>query len=153
MQDIFHPILNNNSIFKIYQSKDESFLYSILAAIYSQKIEKNFFHQPIVQHCSFRLKGLKESRERRQDIWLESLERCGRERKTRGERLKLGRRATMACQPGPDRPSHRSAHLLQRQTIHSAFFLRAYPSLWVDTLLCPSHRNGFRLTVRFLSSL
>ena len=46
MQDIFHPILNNNSIFKIYQSKDESFLYSILAAIYSQKIEKKIFHQP-----------------------------------------------------------------------------------------------------------
>ena len=46
MQDIFHPILNNNSIFKIYQSKDESFLYSILAAIYSQKIENKIFHQP-----------------------------------------------------------------------------------------------------------
>ena len=46
MNDIFHPVLNNNSIFKIYQSKDESFLYSILAAMYSNKIEAKSFHQP-----------------------------------------------------------------------------------------------------------
>ena len=46
MEDIFHPILNNNSVFKIYQSKDESFIYSILAAIYSHKIDARSFHQP-----------------------------------------------------------------------------------------------------------
>ena len=43
MIDIFHPVLNNNSIFKIYQCKDESFLYSILAALYSKKIGKKCF--------------------------------------------------------------------------------------------------------------
>lgn len=46
MEDIFHPVLNNNSVFKIYQSKDESFIYSILAAIYSHKIDARSFHQP-----------------------------------------------------------------------------------------------------------
>ena len=46
MIDIFHPVLNNDSIFKIYQCKDESFLYSILAALYSKKIGKKMFHQP-----------------------------------------------------------------------------------------------------------
>ena len=46
MEDIFHPILNNNSVFKIYQSKDESFIYSILAALYSHKIDARSFHQP-----------------------------------------------------------------------------------------------------------
>ena len=46
MEDIFHPVLNNNSVFKIYQSKDESFIYSILAAIYSNKIDARSFHQP-----------------------------------------------------------------------------------------------------------
>ena len=46
MEDIFHPVLNNSSVFKIYQSKDESFIYSILAAIYSRKIDARSFHQP-----------------------------------------------------------------------------------------------------------
>ena len=46
MKDIFHPVLNNNSIFKIYQSKNESFLYSILAALYSSKIDYRLFHHP-----------------------------------------------------------------------------------------------------------
>ena len=46
MVDIFHPVVNNNSIFKIYQSKDERFIYSILAAIYSNKIDAIPFHQP-----------------------------------------------------------------------------------------------------------
>ena len=46
MEDIFHPVLNNNSIFKIYQSKNESFLYSILAALYSSKIDYRLFHHP-----------------------------------------------------------------------------------------------------------
>ena len=46
MEDVFHPVLNNNSVFKIYQSKDESFIYSILAAIYSNKIDARSFHQP-----------------------------------------------------------------------------------------------------------
>ena len=46
MEDIFHPVLNNNSIFKVYQSKNESFLYSILAALYSCKIDYRLFHHP-----------------------------------------------------------------------------------------------------------
>ena len=45
MEDIFHPVLRNNSIFKVYQSKNESFLYSILAAMYSSKIDYRLFHQ------------------------------------------------------------------------------------------------------------
>lgn len=45
MNDVFHPVLNNNSIFKIHQSKDESFLYSILAALYSNRINVRQFHQ------------------------------------------------------------------------------------------------------------
>ena len=45
MNDVFHPVLNNNSIFKIHQSKDESFLYSILAALYSNRINVKQFHQ------------------------------------------------------------------------------------------------------------
>ena len=46
MEDIYHPVLNNNSIFKIYQSKNESFLYSVLAAIYSKTIDRRLFHLP-----------------------------------------------------------------------------------------------------------
>ena len=45
MNDVFHPVLNNNSIFKIHQSKDESFLYSILAALYSNRINVKQFHR------------------------------------------------------------------------------------------------------------
>ena len=45
MNDVFHPVLNNNSIFKIHQSKDESFLNSILAALYSNRINVKQFHQ------------------------------------------------------------------------------------------------------------
>ena len=33
MNDVFNPVLNNNSIFKIHQCK-ESFLYSVLAHLY-----------------------------------------------------------------------------------------------------------------------
>ena len=46
MNDIHHPVLNNNSIFKIYNSKNESFLYSILAALHSNKIDRRSFHHP-----------------------------------------------------------------------------------------------------------
>ena len=46
MEDIFHPTFDYNSIFKIYQSKNESFLYSILAALYSRKIDYRLFHHP-----------------------------------------------------------------------------------------------------------
>ena len=45
MNDVFHPVLNSNSIFEIHQSKDESFLYSILAALYSNRINAKQFHQ------------------------------------------------------------------------------------------------------------
>ena len=31
MEDIHHPVRNNNSIFKVYQSKNESFLLPRLA--------------------------------------------------------------------------------------------------------------------------
>ena len=48
MEDIFHPVLNNKSIFKIYQSKDETFLYSILAPLYSQTIDRTLFNRPYV---------------------------------------------------------------------------------------------------------
>ena len=46
MNDISHPVLNNNSIFKIYKSKHEGFIYSILAALYSSKIDRRSFHHP-----------------------------------------------------------------------------------------------------------
>ena len=46
MEDISHPTLNNNSVFKIHKSKNESFLYSILAALYSNKIDRRSFHHP-----------------------------------------------------------------------------------------------------------
>ena len=45
MNDVFHPVLNNNSIFKIHQSKDESFLYSILAPLSSNRIDAKPFYQ------------------------------------------------------------------------------------------------------------
>ena len=42
-----HPVFKNNPIFKIYQSNNnESFLYSILAALYSHKIDRRSFHHP-----------------------------------------------------------------------------------------------------------
>ena len=46
MEDIYHPVLNNNSIFKIYQSKNESFLYGVLAAIYTKTIDRRLFNLP-----------------------------------------------------------------------------------------------------------
>ena len=46
MEDISQPTSNNNSVFKIYKSKNESFLYSILAALYSNKIDRRSFHHP-----------------------------------------------------------------------------------------------------------
>ena len=46
MNDIHHPALENISIFKVHQSKNESFLYSILAALYSNKIDSRIFHHP-----------------------------------------------------------------------------------------------------------
>ena len=46
MNDINHPALNNHSIFKVHNSKTESFLYSILAALYSDKIDRRSFHHP-----------------------------------------------------------------------------------------------------------
>ena len=46
MNDTHHPVLNNNSIFKVHQTKNESFLYSILPALYSNKIDRRSFHQP-----------------------------------------------------------------------------------------------------------
>ena len=48
MEDISHPVLNNNSIFKIYKSKNESIIYLILAALYSSKIDRRSFHHPDV---------------------------------------------------------------------------------------------------------
>ena len=45
MNDVFHPALNNNSIFKIHQSKDESFFYSILPSLYSNRINVRQFYQ------------------------------------------------------------------------------------------------------------
>ena len=45
MNDVFHPALNNNSTFEIHQSKDESLLYSILAALYSNRINVKQFHR------------------------------------------------------------------------------------------------------------
>lgn len=46
MEDISHHVLNYKSIFKIYKSKNKSFLYSILAALYSSKIDRRSFHHP-----------------------------------------------------------------------------------------------------------
>ena len=46
MKDIHHPVLDNISIFKVHQSKNESFVYSILAALYSNKIDSRTYHHP-----------------------------------------------------------------------------------------------------------
>ena len=46
MKDIHHPVLDNVSIFKVHQSKKESFLYSVLAALYSNNIDRRTFHNP-----------------------------------------------------------------------------------------------------------
>ena len=43
MNDIFHPVLDNNSVFKIRQIKDESILYSDLAALYLNRIDAKQF--------------------------------------------------------------------------------------------------------------
>ena len=59
MEDIHHPILNNNSIFKVYQSKGESFVYSILAALYSNKIDRRSFHRPSAYQKYRKLLNLK----------------------------------------------------------------------------------------------
>ena len=48
MEDIFHPAQNNFSVFNIYQSKYESFPYSMLAASYEQKFDRRLFHRPDV---------------------------------------------------------------------------------------------------------
>ena len=44
MDNIYHPVLSNNSIFKVHKSNVESFLYAILAALYSHKIDRRSFH-------------------------------------------------------------------------------------------------------------
>ena len=41
-----HPQLNYNSIFKIYNANDESFIYATLAALYSNTIDRRDFHHP-----------------------------------------------------------------------------------------------------------
>ena len=46
MKDFHHPVLDNVSIFKVHQSKKESFLYSVLAALYSNNIDRRTFHNP-----------------------------------------------------------------------------------------------------------
>lgn len=40
--------LNNDSIFKVYQWKDESFIYSVLAALDSKTMDRRLFHRPTV---------------------------------------------------------------------------------------------------------
>ncbi len=45
MYNISHPILNKNTIFKIYNTNEENFIYAILAALYSNKIDRRAFHQ------------------------------------------------------------------------------------------------------------
>ena len=44
MENINHPVSNNNSLSEIHESKDESVLYSILANSYYKKIDKGSFH-------------------------------------------------------------------------------------------------------------
>ena len=46
MYNVSHPILNKNSIFKIYNTNKENFVYVILAALYSNKIDRRAFHFP-----------------------------------------------------------------------------------------------------------
>ena len=50
MYNISHPVLNKNSIFKVYNTNKENFIYVILAALYSKKyLEKVFiFHLHII---------------------------------------------------------------------------------------------------------
>ena len=46
MYNISHSVLNKNSIFKIYNTNKENFIYAILAALYSNKIDRRTFHFP-----------------------------------------------------------------------------------------------------------
>ena len=44
MKDVHHPIPDTVSIFKVHQSRMGSFLYSVLAALYSNSIDRRTFH-------------------------------------------------------------------------------------------------------------
>ena len=46
MYNISHPVLNKQSIFKVYNTNEENFIYVILAALYSKKISRKIFHFP-----------------------------------------------------------------------------------------------------------
>ena len=46
MYNISHPVLNKTSIFKVYNTNKENFIYVILAALYSKKISRKRFHFP-----------------------------------------------------------------------------------------------------------
>ena len=41
-----HPVLNKQSIFKVYNTNKENFVYVILAALYSKKIPRKSYHFP-----------------------------------------------------------------------------------------------------------
>lgn len=44
MAHLKHSIPENNSIFKVHQCNDESFLYAILAVLYSNSTDRILFH-------------------------------------------------------------------------------------------------------------
>ena len=46
MYNISHPVLNKQSIFKVYNTNKENFVYVILAALYSKKLPRKSFHFP-----------------------------------------------------------------------------------------------------------
>ena len=46
MYNVSHPVLNKQSIFKVYNTNKENFVYVILAALYSKKIYRKSYHFP-----------------------------------------------------------------------------------------------------------
>ena len=46
MYNLSHPVLNKRSIFKVYNTNKENFVYVILAALYSKKIPRKSYHFP-----------------------------------------------------------------------------------------------------------
>ena len=59
MKDIQHHVLDKISIFKVHQSKNESIVYSILAVLYSDKMERRTFHQPSAYKKYWKLLNVK----------------------------------------------------------------------------------------------
>ena len=62
MYNISHPVLNKSSIFKIYNANEENFIYAILAALFSRKIDRRSFRFPSAYNKYKKSSNLKISR-------------------------------------------------------------------------------------------